>query len=144
MTNVKDVLHKNLTLPSLNDLPTKLRGHGRHAILSFLSSLSIPVLRILDKEAYRFYDRNHQIYEAAFLTICYTQHALCPFIDSEINHKRHFIKIPFINKGIDLIYVLSIYQDKSVLSSLPDYFQNSELLIICYKNKMTGDITRFG
>ena len=48
MTNVKDVMHKNLTVPSLNDLPTKLRGHGRHAMLSFLSSLPIQVLRILD------------------------------------------------------------------------------------------------
>ena len=30
-----------------------------------------------------------------------TQHALRPVIDSKINHIRHFIKIPFINKRID-------------------------------------------
>ena len=40
-----------------------------------------------------------RFYEAALLTRCYTQHALHPLIDSEINHKRHFINIPFINKG---------------------------------------------
>ena len=62
-----------------------------------------------------------------------TQHALCPLIDSEINHKFFFIKIHFINKGIDFIDVTSIFQDKSVTSSIPDYFQNSEPLIICYK-----------
>ena len=73
------------------------------------------------------------MYEAALLTRCYTQHALRPFIDVEINHQRHFIKIPFINKGIDFIYLPSIFQDKSVTSSIPDYFQNPEPPIICYK-----------
>ena len=80
-----------------------------------------------------FYDRNHQMYEAALLTRCYTQHALHPVIDYEIDHKRHFIKIPFINKGIDSIDLPSIFQDTSVTSSIPHYFQNSELPIFCYK-----------
>ena len=71
---------------SLNNLSSKLREHGRHAMFSFLSSLPIPVLGILDIEANRFYDRNHQMYEAALLTRCYTQHALRPFIDTEIYH----------------------------------------------------------
>ena len=35
-------------------------------------------------------------------------------IDSEINHKRHFIKIPFINKGIEFIDLPSIFKDRSV------------------------------
>ena len=83
---------------------SKLREHGRHAMLSFLRSLPIPVLRILDIEANRFYDSNHQMYEAALLTRCYTQHALRPFIDAEINHQKHFS---------------------------PDYY--SEPPIICYK-----------
>ena len=72
------------------------------------------------------------MYEAALLTRCYTQHALCSFVDSEINLLRHFIKIPFINKGRDFIDLPSIFQDKSVTSSIPDYFQNSEPPIICY------------
>ena len=88
---------------SLYNLSSKLREHGCHAMLSFLSSLLIPVLHILDIEANRFYDRNHQMYEAALLTRCYTQHALRPFIDAEINHQRYFIKISFINKGMDFI-----------------------------------------
>ena len=60
------------------------------------------------------------MYEAAHLTRCYTQHALHPLIDSEINHKRHFIKMPFINKGIDFIDLPRIFQDESVTSSIPD------------------------
>ena len=73
------------------------------------------------------------MYEAALLTRCYTQHALHPFIDAEINHQRHFIIIPFINEGTDFIDLPSIFQDKSVTSAIHDYFQNSEPPIICYK-----------
>ena len=51
MTNAKDVLHKNITLPLST---SRLREHGRHARLPFLSSLPILVLHILDIEANRF------------------------------------------------------------------------------------------
>ena len=54
----------------LYNLSSKLREHGRHGMLSFFSSLPLPVLRILDIEANRFYDRNHQMSEAALLTRC--------------------------------------------------------------------------
>ena len=109
---------------------TSLKGLS---MLSFLSSLPISVLRVLDTEANKFYDRNHQLYDAALLTRCYTQHALRPFIDTETNHKRHFIKNPFINKTIEFIDLPSIFKDRSVTSSTPTYFQNSEPPIICYK-----------
>ena len=108
----------------------------------FLFLVPIPVLRILDIKTNRFYDRNHQMYEAALLTRCYTQHALRPCIDAEINHQRHFIKIPFIDKGMDFIDLPSIFQDKSVTSSIPDYFQNSEPPIICLSITNLSD-TRF-
>ena len=49
---------------SLKDLSKVLEDHGRHSMLSFLSSLPISVLRILDTEANKFYDRNHQLYYA--------------------------------------------------------------------------------
>ena len=57
----------------------------------------------------------------------------CLSFYSEINHKRHFIKIPFINKGIEFIDLPSIFKDRSVTSSILAYFQNSEPPIICYK-----------
>ena len=65
---------------------------------------------------------------SAILTRCYTQHALWPYIDSEINHIRHFIKIQFVNKGIEFINLPSIFKDKSVISSIPTYFENYHLL----------------
>ena len=118
---------------SLKDLSNVLENHGRHSMLSFLSSLPISVLHILDTEVNKFYDRNHQLYDATLLTRYYTQHALRPFVDSETNHKRHFIKFPFINKGIEFIDLPSIFKDRSVTSSIPAYFKNSEPPIICYK-----------
>ena len=72
-------------------------------------------------------------YDAALLTRCYTKHALRPVIDSKINHIRHLIKMPFINKGMDFIDLPSIFRDKSVQSSIPNYFKNCEIPIICYK-----------
>ena len=78
----------------------------------FFKSLPISVLRILDTEANKFYDRNHQLYDAALLTRCYTQHALRPFVDYETNHKWHFIQILFINKGIEFIDLPSIFKDR--------------------------------
>ena len=66
-------------------------------------------------------------------TRCYTQHALHPYIDSEINHIRYFIKIPFINKGIEFIDLPSIFRDNNVILAIPSYFENTESPIICYK-----------
>ena len=48
------------------------------------------------------------------MTRCYVQHFLSPYIDSEVNHERHFIKIPFINKFMDFIYLHSICDQRFV------------------------------
>ena len=121
--------HKNKTFWTLTDL-WKILKSGRHQMLSKLTSLSLASLRKLDEEANTFYDSKHDLYHTALLTRCYTQHALRPYIDSEINHVRHFIKIPFINKGIDFIDLPSIFRDNTVESSIPDYFENKEPPII--------------
>ena len=84
-------------------IATKLDVHGRHCVFSYLSSRPISVLRSLHTEANKFYDRTNRLYDATLLTRCYTQHALRPVIDSKINHIRHLIEIPFINKGIALL-----------------------------------------
>ena len=85
-------------------------------MLSKLASLSISSLRKLDDEANNFYDRKRDLYEAALFTRYYTQHALRPYIDSKINHIRHFIKIPFIVEGIEFIDLPSILQDNNFVA----------------------------
>ena len=118
---------------SLKDLSLALTNHGWHVLFSFLSSLPISVLRNLELEANKLYNRANKLYKAALLKRCYIQHFLSSYIDSEVNHKRHFIKIPFINKGTEFIDLHSICKDNSVISSIPNYFNNSETPIIGYK-----------
>ena len=84
---------------TLSDLSITLKHSGRHMALSHLVILSISSILNLDTEADTFYDRAHRLYDAALLTKCYTQHALWPYIDSEINHIRHFIKTSICQQG---------------------------------------------
>ena len=72
-----------------------------------------------------------------------TQHALRPFIDSETNHKRHFIKIPFINKGIEFIDLPSIFKDRSVTSSIPIYFQKPSIICCTYNKPIRNSVFNF-
>ena len=94
---------KNKHVLTLSELSIILKHSGRHMALSRLVTLAISSLLNLDIEANKFYDRAHQLYDAALLSWCYTQYALRPYIDSKINHIRHFIKIQFVNKGIEFI-----------------------------------------
>ena len=128
---------------SLKDLSLALTNHGWHGIFSFLSSLPISVLRNLELEANQLYDRAYKLYKATLLTRCYVHYFHSPYIDSEVNHKQHFIKIPFITNGIEFIDLHSIFKDNLVISSIPNYFNNSETPIICYKyNKPIRSTTR--
>ena len=124
---------KNKHVLTLSEVSIILKHSGRHMALSRLVTISISSLRNLNIEVNKFYDRAHRLYVAAILTRCYTQHALWPYIDSEINHIRHFIKIQFFNKGIEFINLPSIFKDKAFISSIPTYFENKEFPIICYK-----------
>ena len=78
-----------------------------------------------DIDANEFYDRA--------LTRCYNQHAIGPYIDSEINHIRHFIEVHLSKRGIKFINLPSTFKDKSVISSIPTYFENKKSPIICFK-----------
>ena len=95
---------------SLKKISIALNNHGCHGTFSFFSSLPIPVLRNLELEANKLYDRTNKLYKAGLLTRCYVQHLLNPYIDSGVNHKRRFIKIPFINKDMQFIDLHSIFK----------------------------------
>ena len=97
---------QKLTNCTLRDLATKFDVHGRNFMLLYLSSLPISVLRSLDTEANKFYDRTNRLYDAALFTRCYTQHALRPVIDSKINHIRHFIKFLLYIKVWTLLFII--------------------------------------
>ena len=126
---------------SILDLHNLRINTGKHAMLSRLSSLSISTLKDIDEEADKICLRTDPFYDTAIFIQSYTQHVLRPHIDKESEHQRHFLKIPFINKGIDFIDLQSIFRDKNVIDSIPNYLKNTEPPIICYKyNKSTRNI----
>ena len=61
------ILNENIKLSSLFYLNILLNS-GRYQMLSKLASLSVSSLRKLDDEANKFYDRKHDLYEAALRT----------------------------------------------------------------------------
>ena len=70
--------------------------------------------------------RKHDLFQTALTIRCYTQlNVLRPYIDSQINHIKHFIKFPFIIKVIDFIDLPSMFKDETVESSIPNYFEYS-------------------
>ena len=62
-----NVVFTKLANCALRDLAGKLDVHGRYSMLSYLSPLRISVLRSLDIEATKFYDRSNRLYDAALL-----------------------------------------------------------------------------
>ena len=78
---------KMATLSAIIDLSIALNNRGRHGLFSFLSSLPISVLRNLELEDNKLYDRANKLYKAALLTRFYVQHFLSPYIDSQVNHE---------------------------------------------------------
>ena len=108
---------------------------GKHAMLSRLWSLSIYALNEIDKHPDTIILRTDPLIRTAYLIQSYTQHVLKPHKDKESEHQRYFLKMPYINKDIDLIDLQSILRDKHVFDYIPKYFKNSEARIICYKYK---------
>ena len=66
--------NKHVLIPS--ELSIILKHSGQQMAPLRLVTLSISSLHNLDIEANKFYDRAHRLYDAALLTLCYTQHAL--------------------------------------------------------------------
>lgn len=120
---------------SVRELHRIFKNSGRHRMLSILTTLPISSLAKLDEEADEIYVRTNPLYEVASIIQCYTQHILRPHIDSQSQHDRHFLKISYINKGVDFIDLASIFKDKRVADKVPKYFKNLEPPMICYKYK---------
>ena len=60
-------------------------------------------------------------------------HKLFPKIDKLEDHKRYFLKLKYINKGIDLIDISSIFRNPSVQKLIsPENFDNTEPPIVSY------------
>ena len=49
--------------------------------------------------------------------------------------KTQFIKIQFVNQGLDLLNISNIFRDHRVTSKIPQYFENLDPPLICYQYK---------
>lgn len=131
----RNIKRKSRRIVSLTDLNLICKRSGRHCMLSVLTSLPLHSLKRLDEEADKIVLREHPMYDVASFVQSYTQHILRPHIDDISDHIRHFLKIKFLNKGIDFIDLQSIFNDNNVKRCIPKYFKNQENPIICYKYK---------
>lgn len=128
--NIKRFFKRNIDLVTLDSL---LKSSGRHRMLSLLSSLSLRDLKKVADQADSIIIRSNPLYTTASLVDCYSRHILRPHVDDELNHRRYFLKISFLNKGMEFINLPSILSNKNVVSKIPNYFKNQEKPMICYK-----------
>ena len=81
-------VQKKNTNTYLKGLSVVLDNHGRHCLLSFLCFFAYFIFALSRGRGYTFYDRANKSYYATPLTRCYVPNFLCPYIDSEVNHKH--------------------------------------------------------
>lgn len=110
-------------------------NNGKHRLLSTLSSLSVSTLRSLGQEVSRLLLRTDPKYECCCIIDSYIKHYLYPNVEKSDTHKVFRMKLSFCNKGIDLLNINSILNNKNVQKCVPQYFKNKEVPTICYKYK---------
>ena len=111
------------------------QSQGVHKIKTTLFSISLPRLRELQSLAQEStnYDYESAEYRLTAIILDTAQYWLFGPVRSDLQDaKTHFIKLDFINKGIDAVNLPSILRSKSVIEAVPTYFKEKELLIISY------------
>ena len=119
---------------NISDLINISKNNGRHQLLSKLCSLPVTKLNRIFEECNTISYFSPK-YETVQIITAFCYFKLFPKIDRPDQHKRYFLKIKYIDKGIDFINVASILNEKSVKAKIPGYFENTELPTICYVYK---------
>ena len=102
-----------------------------------LLSVSLPKLSELQSLAQEStnYDDKSAEYRVSATILHIAQYRLFRSVRSDLlstNAKTHFIKLNFINKGIDAVNLPSILRSKSVIETVSTYFKEKEPPIISY------------
>ena len=109
---------------------------GVHKIKTTLFSISLPKLRELQSLALEStnYDYESAEYRVTAIILDTAHYRLFRPVrsDQSTDAKTHFIKLDFINKGIDAVNLPSILRSKSVTETVPTYFKEKEPPIISY------------
>lgn len=116
---------------TVSDLFSISKYNGRHMLLSKLCSL--PANKLFDILEQCNNTPYHGLrYETAQIIVSFCYFRLYPKIDSPENHKKHFLKIKYINKGLDYINITGILHDKNTIEQIPGYFDNVDLPMVSY------------
>ena len=114
---------------------------GVHKIKTTLFSISLPKLRELQSLALEStnYDYESAEYRVTAIILDTAHYRLFRPVrsDQSTDAKTHFIKLDFINKGIDAVNLPSILRSKSVTETVPTYFKEKEPPIISYTYRKT-------
>ena len=114
---------------------------GVHKIKTTLFSISLPKLRELQLLALEStnYDYESAEYRVTAIILDTAHYRLFRPVrsDQSTDAKTHFIKLDFINKGIDAVNLPSILRSKSVTETVPTYFKKKEPPIISYTYRKT-------
>ena len=109
---------------------------GVHKIKTTLFSISLPKLRELQSLALEStnYDYESAEYRVTAIISDTAHYRLFKPVrsDQSTDAKTHFIKLDFINKGIDAVNLPTILRSKSVTETVPTYFKEKEPPIISY------------
>ena len=102
-----------------------------------LFSISLPELRELQSLAQEStnYDYESAEYRVTAVILDTAQHRLFRSVRRDLpstDAKTHFIKLDFINNGIDAVNLPSSLRSKSVTETVPTYFKEKEQPIISY------------
>ena len=118
---------------SLDDLLRIANNNGRHELLHALSSIPVsrlkPILDDADRRSLR-----HSDWFKLKMIMAFSFNKLFPRIP-QLPPKTQYIKIKFINQGLDLLNISNIFRDHRVASKIPQYFENLDPPLICYQYK---------
>ena len=122
-------------------LPFLQKPLGLHHIRTSLFALSIRDLRRLQAYALGLplTDPNTRQYRLVSIIADIALYRLYkPVCTGPLtDENRHFMHIPFANKGIDAINVSNILHNKKVTSTIPSYFKNQSVPILSYRYTKT-------
>ena len=118
---------------SLDDLLRIAKNNGRHELLHALSSIPVSRLKPILDEADRRSLRHSDWFKLKMI-MAFSFNKLFPRMPT-LPPKTQFIKIKFVNQGLDLLNISNIFRDHRVTSKIPQYFENLEPPLICYQYK---------
>ena len=113
------------------------KPEGVHKINTKLFSISFPQLRGLQELALESmnFDYSSAEYRVTPIILDIANYRLFRPVRSDVTAEKpkHFIKVKFLNKAVDAIYLPTLLLSTSVIDKVPVYFRDKEPPIVSYE-----------